>query len=101
MSGGHLQPQSFMRSLVVVNMPPLVKGLLALCQRPVELGAQQFRFEGAMKTFLLALGLRMVRPAMTDLDAQAHQPYGEPGKGVPLITPRRAIIHKHLPSQTV
>jgi len=96
------QIERLVRPLGVVHHPPVVKPALALGQigkgpPPNHLGRQ-----GAMKPLVLALGLRMVRPAMANRDPELEQPYGQPSITVLGIrAPRRTIVHQHAVGQPI
>src|SRR5512144_2625185 len=55
-----------------------------------------------MKTLVFALGLRVIRTSVADLDAEAHEPCHQLGKPVlGVAAPGRAIIAEDAPGQAV
>src|ERR1700687_3311391 len=57
-----------------------------------------------MEAFSLALGLGMMWTRKRQADAQANQPYRELGvtsSAMMIYGPRRAVVHRHAPRQTV
>src|SRR5207244_12036476 len=90
-----LHLQCFVRTNLVVNLPPLIKLLLRVAQIPQASPTKQFGVERAMKTFLLALGLRMIRPSMTDGDAVQQEPHFQQRvtfHAIAAVAPRPAIV---------
>lgn len=63
-----------MRTLKVVYLAPLIKRQLRLVQGREMLPFEHFSLEGTMESLNLPIGLRMVRSAETDPDAQLDQP---------------------------
>ena len=91
--GWRCQPRRFVRAFVVVAITPAVKLLLNLCQVTKSMSVNDFRLEAAMKTLLLAVGLRVVRPAMTEPDAQTNQPHFQRSQPtLPAVAPGRAVV---------
>ena len=87
--GWRCQPRRFVRAFVVVAITPAVKLLLHLCQVTKAMPVNDFRLETAMKTLLLAVGLRVVRPAMTEPDARTNQPHFQRSQpALPAVAPR-------------
>ena len=84
-----------MRALPVVDGAPVVEGMLGVHQVDQRCSLQHLDIEGAMEALVLALGLRVIGPRVTDPDALAHQPQVEPGVVAPIASPRRAIVHRH------
>src|SRR5215207_210014 len=71
--------EGLVRALGVVDGTPAIEGALSMRQiAQVETG-DDVGFEGAMKTFVLALSLRVTRAAMNDADAAAQEPHPESG----------------------
>jgi hypothetical protein len=60
--------------LLIVFLAPLVHSNLAQLQGAVVSVTEQFSLERLMEAFVLALSLGVKRAAVTDPDAQAHQP---------------------------
>mgnify|MGYP000971509744 CR=1 FL=1 len=91
--GGRCQPRRFVRAFVVVAITPAVKLLLHLCQVTKAMPVNEFRLEAVMKTLLLAVGLRVVRPAMTEPDARTYQPHFQHSQpALPAVAPGRAVV---------
>src|SRR5882672_7477097 len=95
------QAQGFMRALGIVNGPPAIKGSLDLGLIAPATAGQHFGLERSMKAFFLALGLRMICPAMTGADAQAHQPHVQGSVFVSAAAPRRAVIPEYAGGQAI
>src|SRR5436305_7914445 len=70
----NLHLQGFMRSLVVVNLPPGIKAPLAGRHVRPGLTLEDLDIERPMETLIFALGLRMERSTVADSDAQLEQP---------------------------
>src|SRR2546430_7999163 len=91
-----------MRALAIIDRPPAVEGLLALDEIGEAFAIEDLGLERAVEALVLALGLRMIGPAMTDPDSQAHQPYGEHRMAfAAAIAPRRAVVHEHGQRQAI
>lgn len=90
-----------MWSLVIVESPPLVEAVLALCKVTPVVTGQQICFERAVEAFVFALGLGVVGAAVDDFHAQAQQPYAERGGFGARAAPRRAVVAKDLFRQAV
>ena len=100
--GWHRQADGFMGPLSVVDRPPAIEGMLALGEISKTLAGEHFGLERAVKALILALGLRMIGPAMADLDPQPHEPDGEAGMYIAVaVSPWRAIVHEHGSRQAV
>src|SRR5262249_27653777 len=57
---------------------------------------KQLPIKRAVKAFIFAHGLRMIRPAVVHPDVQTDQPHRQDGVGIGrLAAPRRAIVHDH------
>src|SRR5712692_5906105 len=98
----HGHTQSFMRSLVIVTMTPLIKTALHAFKVAKASVCQQLDFQSPMKALILALGLRMIRPTVTDGNSQPQQPNRQRRMLVLTITsPRRAVVHQHPLRQTI
>src|SRR5439155_11281685 len=98
----HGHPQSFMRSLVIVTMTPPIKTALHACKVAKASVCQQLDFQSPMEALVLALGLGMVRPTVTDSDAQPQQPNRQGRMLVLTITsPGRTVVHQHPLRQTI
>ena len=74
-----LQLQGLMGTLMVIDLTPALKGRLSMSQMLEALAIEDFGLERTMETFLLAIGLRVIGPAMTEADAQANQPQPQLG----------------------
>ena len=101
-TGGHRHGQRLVRPQMVIDRAPLVQALLQGSQigkgRPIE----DLGFQRAMETLLFALGLRMVRPAVTNPNAQPQQPDRQRSVGMLAITaPGRAVIQQHPLRQSI
>src|SRR2546425_6108584 len=70
----HRHPQGFMRPHVIVAVAPLIKTNLHAIRVGKDSLGQDFNFQAAMKAFVFALSLRMIRSTVTDGNAQAQQP---------------------------
>src|SRR5229473_313135 len=90
------QIERLVRPLVIVDVAPAVEGALT-CGQICELAAKQnLSLERAVKPFVLALRLRMMRPAMRDPYSQSQQPHREcRERPTARIAPGRAIVHQH------
>jgi hypothetical protein len=78
--------ERFVRAQRVVNRSPTLEIGLEMGQRVTPRLGQEFPLQGAIEAFDLALGLRMVRPAVDGVDPEADQPGVEPRQpdtGVP------------------
>ncbi|MNE85554.1 hypothetical protein D3C80_1825690 [compost metagenome] len=64
-----LETQGFMGTQLVVDFPPLIKGLLCIGQRHEAFAVEHFCFQRAVEPFVLAVGLRVTRTAPAQLDA--------------------------------
>src|SRR5574343_566181 len=75
--GRRMALQRVVGTLVVVALA--IAGELGRTVRQVAPGVatEQLRFERAVEALLLALGLRMIRPAVEHADAEAQQPQRE------------------------
>src|SRR5438874_6650594 len=100
--GRHREAKRLMRALAIVDRPPAVEGLLALDEISEAFAVEHLGFERAMEALVLALGLRMIGPAMADPDPQAHEPHSEFRIALAArIAPRRAVVHQHGQRQTI
>ena len=98
----HGHAQSFMRSLVIITMTPLIKTALHAFKVAKAAVCQQLDFQSPMKALVLALGLRMIRPTVSDGNSQPQQPNRQRRMLVLTITsPGRAVIHQHPLRQTI
>ena len=70
-----------MRPLGVVHLRPSVEPALADRQVGEVLALEDLDRQRAVEAFVLALRLRVVRPAVTDRDAKSQQPGGQLGVG--------------------
>src|SRR5438128_3425627 len=91
---GHAQ--SFMWPHVIVTVAPLIKTNLHAPKVAIDPLRQNFHFQAAMKAFVFALGLRMIRPTVTDANPQTQEPNRQRRVLVrQVITPARPVIHQH------
>src|SRR5213080_462537 len=98
----HGHAQSFMRSLVIVTMTPLIKTALHAGKVAKAAVGQQLDFQSPMKALVLALSLRMIRPTVTDGNSQPQQPNRQRRMLVlTIISPGRAVVHQHPLRQTI
>src|SRR6476620_9401854 len=77
---GHADP--LMRTLLVVDGTPAVKRFLRLLQVFKAASIEHLGFQCAMESLELAIGLRMMRPAVAHPYAQAQQPDAQLGQAV-------------------
>src|SRR5207244_10826959 len=84
----HGHAQSFMRSLVIVTMTPLIKTALHAFKVAKAAVGQQLDLQSPMKALVLALGLRMIRPAVSDGNSELQEPNRQRRVLVLLITSR-------------
>src|SRR6266852_784253 len=92
----HGHAQSFMGSLVIVTMSPRIKTVLHAFKVAKGAVGQQLDFQSPMKALVLALGLRMIRPTVTDGNSQPQQPNRQRRMLVLTIaSPGRAVVHQH------
>src|SRR5436305_265750 len=98
----HGHAQSFMRSLVIITMTPLIKTALHAFKVAKAAVCQQLDFQSPMKALVLALGLGMVRPTVADGNSQPQQPNRQWRMLVVTITsPGRTVVHQHPFRQTI
>jgi hypothetical protein len=67
------------RAFGVVDGTPAIEGALSMRQIAQVATGDDVSFEGAMKTFVLALSLRVTRAAMDDAHTAAQEPDTESG----------------------
>src|SRR5215469_12874166 len=67
------QVQRVVRTAQIVAIAEAIEFALAMLERGEVEVAQDLELKCAMEAFVLALGLRMIRPAMTDPDAEPDQ----------------------------
>src|ERR1700682_3421254 len=85
----HGHTQGFVRPLVIVTMAPAIKTDLHAVKVSKSSLRQQLYFQGPMKALILALGLRMIRPNVNDLNSQVQQPNGQRCvRMLPVMAPR-------------
>lgn len=100
--GGDGQRQGFVGPFEIVLIAPVIKVLLTVGQVLKLALVEQFGFEGAMKAFVFAQGLRMRGAGMANPDAQADTPDGQGREGAPgPIAPRGAVIHEQAQGQPI
>jgi hypothetical protein len=80
------------RALEIVEVPPAVESALdsGLVGEPFE--GEDFLLERAVEAFVLAAALRMIGPAVDDLDAELQEPDAETSPLPPRIPPRSAVV---------
>jgi hypothetical protein len=71
----HRKIKRLVRSLGVVDLTPGIEAALAVVQVGEPPHLQHFDIHRAMKPLVLALGLRMIRTTVIELDAELHQPH--------------------------
>ena len=99
---GSLHAERFVGPLGVVDPAPAIEVSGGMTDVVQGLPGQGLGLEGAVEALVLALGLRMVGPRVTDADVLLDQPDAERGEGVARsITPGRAVVHGHAPGQAV
>src|SRR5438105_11423795 len=92
----HGHRQSFVRPDVIVAVAPLIKTNLHALEVGKDSLGQDFNFQAAMKAFVFALSLRMIRPTVTNGNAQAQKPNCQRRVLVLAIaSPGRTIVHQH------
>ena len=69
-TGRYGHAQGFMWPLVIVTMTPAIKTTLHAFKVVKDALRQQLYFQGAMKAFVFTLGLRMIRPTVTNGNPQ-------------------------------
>src|SRR6266853_2034564 len=90
------QIQRLMGTLVVVDHTPLIESSLALLQIAKDAPLEHLGHQRPMKSLLLPLRLRMIRPAVQDLHSQPQQPHCQWGPGtLSIVSPGRAVVHQH------
>lgn len=100
--GGHVELECIMRPLEVVEVAPLIEGALSLGEIREGATSKQLITESAMESFIFALGLRMVRPGVRDVDAETDEPGGQWGEVmIAVATPGRTVIHGHALGQAI
>src|SRR5712691_883768 len=98
----HRHFQSFMRPHVIVAVAPFIKPGLHPGKVSEDSLGQHLDFQGAMKAFVFALRLRMIRATMRNSDAQPQQPHREWRVLMcQVVAPRRAVVHQHPLGQAV
>ena len=73
-AGRGVQVERVVRPLPIIAVAKVIKFALAVLKAGEVEVTQELEIQAAMEAFVLALGLRMVSAAMTDLDTEAHQP---------------------------
>lgn len=100
--GGNIQVQSVVRALEVVDVAPVIEGVLRVGEVGEGTTSKQLVAEGAMEAFVFALSLRVVGTGVRDVDAQPDEPCGEGSEVViTLAAPGRAIVHGDALGQTL
>src|SRR5439155_1750223 len=94
--GGHLKSQGVMRTNEIVLVAEGIKGGLEIEDVLPLPSHEKLSDKRAVKPFIFAHGLRVVRSAVTYRDPQAHQPYRESCVRMSQISaPRTAVVHNH------
>src|SRR6201996_4097751 len=86
--------ERLMWALGVVDRTPCIECVLGCAETGEVAATEQFSLERAMKPLILAIGLRMGRPAVGQPHAQADQPDAQRGElsGLGGAAPGRAVI---------
>src|ERR1700719_633841 len=91
-----------MRTNQVVAVAKVIELTLAMVQGGEVEVPQALELKRAVEALVFALGLRMIRAAMGDADAESDQPQAEGGEGMVVVeAPRRAVVHQHGGRQAV
>src|SRR5918996_1677928 len=94
--GRHLKSQGVMRTNEIVLVSEGVKGSLEIENVLPLPSHEELSDKRAVKPFIFAHGLRVVRSAVTHRDPQAHQPHRQPGVRMGQIpAPGAAVVHNH------
>jgi hypothetical protein len=100
-TGWSRHSQGLMGALQVVDSSPAVESLLTVIHVSEGGASHHFGFQGPMEAFIFALSLRMVRPTMTDTDAQSEKPDCQERVGmICVVTPGGAVVHHYAFWQT-
>src|SRR6266550_5586373 len=98
----HVHVQSFMRSHMIVAVAPFIKTNLHRFKVAKDPLGQYFNFQTAMKAFVFALGLRMIRPTVANANAQEQEPNRQRRVlMLEVVSPRRPVIHQHALGQAI
>src|SRR5918996_1288925 len=94
--GRDFQTQGLMRTNKIVLVSEALKGtvkVIAIAPLPC---IKKLSVQCAVKAFIFAHGLRMIRSAVAHPDVQTDQPHGQDCVGIGgLAAPRGAIVHDH------
>lgn len=96
--GGSQHIQCLVGPLEIVAIPPSIKLILAILPIQKVLMAKQLILEGAMQAFIFALGLRVIRAPVDDLNPQPYKPKGQASV---ISLPGGTIIHQHSLGQAI
>src|SRR5882762_3804509 len=98
----HVHVQSFMRSHMIIAVAPFIKTNLHRFKVAKDPLGQYFNFQTAMKTFVFALGLRMIRPTVANANTQEQEPNRQRRVSMlEVVSPRRPVIHQHALGQAI
>src|SRR5713226_350049 len=98
----HGHRQRFMRPQVIVTVAPFVKTKLHPLKVSKHSLGQHLDFQTAVKAFVFALGLRMIRPTVTDGNTEPQQPNRQRRVLMrPVISPGRTVVHQHSLRQAI
>ena len=94
--------ERLVRSLRVVDVAPAIEGTLGGGEIGKERTGQHLGLETAVEAFVLAHGLRMIGPRMTDPDAMLDQPDPERReRAARSVAPGRTVVGNQLLGQAV
>src|SRR5499427_6020947 len=94
--GWHVQVQGLVRTSKIVLLAKALKGAVKITEIFPLPCRKQLPVKRAVKAFIFAHGLRMIRPAVAHPDVQTDQPHRQDGVRIGrLAAPRRAIVHDH------
>src|SRR3984893_996776 len=98
----HLLSERLMRPLEIVDFAPGIEGALRFGEIAKAAQCEHLGFERAVEAFVLAATLRVIRPAMNDMDTKLEKPYRKPcppfTRGV---SPGRAVVDEECLRQAV
>src|SRR5229473_2690017 len=98
----HGHAQGLMRPHVIVTIAPLIKTNLQAFKVAEDPLGQYLHFQTAMKAFVFALGLRMIRPTVTNANPQVQKPHRQRRVLMfEVITPGRPVVHQHALRQAI
>lgn len=73
-----LLAERLVRPFEIINPAPLIEGALDVDEPAERAQREHLGLEGAVEALVLAAALRMIRPAVDELDAELEQPDSEP-----------------------